>query len=160
MMRPTSPPGVGPLRAASAHAYAYWMSFIGNVLGTPGQMTGWTYDAISGTNNIPTRAIWMLGWVDITPQGYDPNVAATAIRDGNYDYGTNKVAWAASDTAHTLPNSLYLTAAAGLLRRRQQIYLAVGQSDRIAQVLTGCAGKCSGLPAKARYDAGTPFTQP
>ena len=97
------------MRAASAHAYAYWMSFIGNVLGTPGQMTGWTYDAISGTNNIPPRAIWMLGWMDITPQGYDPNVAATAIRDGNYDYVTNKVAWAATDTAHTLPNSLYLT---------------------------------------------------
>ena len=51
----------------------------------------------------------MLGWLDITPQGYDPNVAATAIRDGNYDYVTNKVAWAATDTAHTLPNSLYLT---------------------------------------------------
>jgi hypothetical protein len=27
----------GPLRAAAAHVYAYWFSFIGNVLGTPGR---------------------------------------------------------------------------------------------------------------------------
>src|SRR6516225_8805918 len=29
-----------PQRAAGAHAYAYWFSFIGNVLGTSGQMSG------------------------------------------------------------------------------------------------------------------------
>jgi hypothetical protein len=154
------PAGVGPLRAVSAHAYAYWMSFIGNVLGTSGQMTGWTYDAISGVNNIPTRAIWMLGWVDITPQGYDPKVAATAIRDGNYDYGTNKVAWAATDTAHTLPNSLYLTQQPAFFNTGSKYAWPWVVPTGSTQVLTGCGGKCSGLPAKARYDAGTPFTQP
>ena len=90
-----TPAGVGPLRAAAAHAYAYWFSFIGNVLGTPGRTSGWTYNCISSLNNIPSKCIWELGYMDITPQGYDPNVEATAIRDGNYDYVTNSVVWAA-----------------------------------------------------------------
>jgi hypothetical protein len=150
----------GPLRAASAHAYAYWFSFLGNVLGTPGQMTGWTYDGIGGPNRMPGRAIWMLGWMDISPQGYDPNVAATAIRDGNYDYVTNKVVWAASDTAHTLPNSLYLTAAPAFFSAGSGYPWPWVNPTGSPQVLSGCGGKCSGLPAKARYDAGTPFTQP
>ena len=33
----------GPLRPASAHAYAYWFNFIGNVLGVPGQMGNFIY---------------------------------------------------------------------------------------------------------------------
>jgi hypothetical protein len=40
---PNPPGGNGPLRAAATHTYTYWNSFIGNVLGTPGQMSGWTY---------------------------------------------------------------------------------------------------------------------
>ena len=52
-----TPAGVGPLRAAGAHAYAYWMSFVGNVFGTPGQMSGWTYNCISSLNNIPSKCI-------------------------------------------------------------------------------------------------------
>ncbi len=150
----------GPLRAGGAHAYAYWMSFIGNVLGTPGRMSGWTYNCIGSANNIPSKCIWELGYMDISPRGYDPHVAATAIRDGNYDYVTNSVVWAATDTAHSLPNSLYLT--------RKPAFFNAGSGygwpwvvpTESPQLLTGCGGKCSGLPAKARYDAGTPFTQP
>jgi len=149
-----------PLRAGSAHAYAYWLSFIGNVLGTPGHTSGWVYDAVGGTNNIPNEGIWMLGYMDIAPQGYDPHVAATAIRDGNYDYVTNSVAWAASDTAHTLPNSLYLTQTPAFFNAGSGYVWPWVVPTGSPQVLTGCSGKCSGLPAKARYDAGTPFTQP
>ena len=149
----------GPLRAASAHAYAYWFSFLGNVLGTPGQ-TGWVYDAIGGHNRMLGRGIWMLGWMDISPQGYDPNVAATAIRDGNYDYVTNKVAWAASDAAHTLPNSLYLTRKPDFFNAGSGYAWPWVSPTGSPPVLAGCGGKCSGLPAKARYDAGTPFREP
>lgn len=150
----------GPLRAASAHAYAYWFSFLGNVLGTRGQMTGWVYDAIGGRNRMPARGIWMLGWMDISPQGYDPNVAATAIRDGNFDYVTNKVAWAAADTAHTLPNSLYLPRKPDFFNAGSGYAWPWVDPAGSPPVLAGCGGKCSGLPARARYDAGTPFTQP
>jgi hypothetical protein len=150
----------GPLRAAGAHAYAYWMSYIGNVLGTPGQMSGWTQNCVSSANNIPSKCIWELGYMDIAPRGYDPHVAATAMLDGNYDHVTNSVVWTATDVAHTLPNSLYLA------REPAFFYAGSGYAwpwvvpTGSPQILTGCGGKCTGLPAKARYDAGTPFTQP
>jgi len=155
-----TPAGVGPLRAAGAHAYAYWMSYIGNVLGTPGLMSGWVYNAIGSLNNIPNQGIWMLGYMDITPQGYDPHVAATAFQDGNYDYVTNSVVWAATDNAHTLPNSLYLTQTPAFFNAGSGYAWPWVVPTGSPQILTGCGGKCSGLPAKARYDAGTPFAQP
>ena len=150
----------GPLRAGGAHAYGYWLSFIGNVLGTPGHMSGWVYDAIGALNHIPNRGIWMLGYMDIPPQGYDPSVAATAIRDGNYDYVTNSVVWSSTDTAHTLPNSLYLTQKPAFFNAGGGYPWPWVMPLGSPQILTGCGGKCSGLPAKARYDAGTPFDQP
>jgi hypothetical protein len=142
----------GPLRAAGAHAYAYWFSFIGNVLGTADAMTGWVYNAIGALNDIPNQGIWMLGWMDIEPQGYDPNVAATATLDGNFDYVTNAVTWAASDTAHTLPNSLYLT--------QKPAFFNAGSGYTWPWVNPTGSPQLYTLPAKARYNAGTPFTQP
>lgn len=141
----------GPLRAGGAHAFAYWFSFLGNVLGLPGHTSGLVYDGIGGTNSFPPNAIWMLGWVDISPQGYDPNVASTAIRDGNFDYLTNSVKWAASDTAHVLPNSLYLSSKPAFFTGGASTWPWVNPTGS-PQVFTN--------PAKARYDAGTPFTQP
>jgi hypothetical protein len=133
-----------PMRAAGAHAYAYWFSFIGNILGTPGQMSGWHYNCMSAKNSIPSACIWDLGWVDISPQGNDQNVAATAIQDGNYDFLTNSAVWSGSDTTHTLPNSLYLGAAPAFFGSKQWPW---------TDPLTGTVYT---LPAKARYDAGTP----
>ena len=150
----------GPLRSAGAHAYAYWFSWIGNVLGTSGHTSGLVYNGIGGTNSFPPNAIWMLGWVDISPQGYDPNVAALAIQDGNYDYLTNTVNWASTDTAHVLPNSLYLTGKPAFFNAGSGYAWPWVNPTGTSQVATGCGGACSGLPAKARFDAGTPFTQP
>jgi len=140
----------GPLRAAAAHAYAYWFSFIGNVLGMPGKMSGWVYDAIGGLKRFPPNGIWMLGYMDVSPQGYDPNVAATAIRDGNFDYLTNAIHWASNDTTHTLPDSLYLTKKPAFFSGHRWPWVDP----------TGSGQHLYTLPAKARYDAGTPFTQP
>jgi hypothetical protein len=90
----------GPKRAAGLMAYSYWMSFVGNVLGTPGQMAGWAYES-SGRK----PSIWVLGWETVP----DPKVSATTLRHGNFDYVTNTVKWDPSIDNHTLPNSLYLT---------------------------------------------------
>jgi hypothetical protein len=90
--------------------------------------------------------------MDITPQGYDPNVAATAIQDGNFDYLTNKINWATTDTAHTLPNSLYLT--------QEPAFFNAGKGYTWPWVNPTGSPQLYTLPAKARYDAGTPFTQP
>jgi hypothetical protein len=142
----------GPLRAAGAHAYAYWFSFVGNVLGTPGHTSGWVYDAIGGTNAFPPTGIWMLGYMDITPQGYDPNVATTAIRHGNFDYVTNGVKWDPTITNQTLPSSMY--------RTQKPAFFNTGSGYTWPWVDSVGATKTYTLPAKARYDAGTPFTQP
>jgi hypothetical protein len=142
----------GPLRAGGAHAYAYWFSFIGNVLGTQGKMAGWVYDGIGSINNFPPTAIWMLGYMDIVPQGYDSNVASTAIRHGNYDYVTNGVTWDPNISDQNLPDSMYLSSAPA--------FFSAGHGYTWPWVNPTGSAQLYTLPAKARYDAGTPFTQP
>jgi hypothetical protein len=134
----------GIQRAAGAHAYAYWFSFIGNVLGTPGKMNGWVYDATAGFNAFPPSGIWMLGWVDISPQGHDPNVETTAIRDGNYDFVTNSQRWETTPGGFAIPNSLYLTSKPAFFGSNPWPWT------------DPATGTIYTLPAKARFDAGTP----
>jgi len=134
-----------PRRAAAAHAFAYWHSFIGNVLGMAGKVGNWTYNCTGGRNQIPGNCIWDLGLVDIAPQGWDLQLAPLTIQDGNYDYLTNAIHWAANDTAHTLPDSLYLASKPAFF----------GGSCQWPWV-NPVTGTTAPLPAKARYDAGTP----
>jgi hypothetical protein len=123
------------------------MSFVGNVLGASGQMAGWVYEATSGK-----PAIWALGWDGAKPYPTDDRVAATTLRHGNFDYVTNTVKWNPSITSHTLPNSLYLT--------HKPAFFDAGRGYTWPWVDPLGATKLYTLPAKARYDAGTPFTQP
>lgn len=141
----------GPRRCAGATAYSYWMSFIGNVLGAPGQMRGWTYD-VTGAKGMGTPAIWLLGWDDGSPQPYDPATAATTIRHGNFDYLTNTVQWEQNIPDHELPASLYLS--------KKPEFFNAGSGYTWPWVDPVGTTKLYTLPAKARYDAGTPFVQP
>ena len=139
----------GPLRAAGAEVYSYWFSFIGNVLRTPGHTDGWSYNS-SLRNGTP--GIWFLGWEDIPPRLDDPKVASTALRDANFDYLTNTVVWDTEDTAHTVPNSLYLTT--------KPAFFNAGKGYTWPWVNPTGSPQLYALPAKVRYDAGTPFAQP
>jgi hypothetical protein len=144
----------GPLRTAAAHAYAYWFNFIGNVLGVPSQMNNFIYGDVSslGNGNWPSQ-IFMMGWNDLPNQVYDPTVISTADIDGNYDYLTNRLNWASTDTAHTLPNSLFLTQAPA--------FFSAGSGYTWPPVNPlGATTQFYTLPAYARYQAGTPFVQP
>ncbi len=141
----------GPRRCAGATAYSYWMSFIGNVLGAPGQMSGWTYD-VTGPGGMGTPAIWLLGWDDFSPQPYDAATAATTIRHGNFDYLTNTVQWEPNIPDHELPASLYLS--------KKPDFFNAGSGYTWPWVDPVGTTKLYTLPAKARYDAGTPFVQP
>jgi hypothetical protein len=136
----------GPLRAAGAMAYTYWMSWVGNVLGTPGHTSGWVYQ--SGFQSTP--GIWMLGWYDYSPYKVDAKVAATAYRDGNFDYLHNSVTWV--NGAHSLPNSLYLN--------QSPAFFSAGSGYTWPWVNPTGSPQLYKNPAKARYDAGTPFAQP
>lgn len=141
----------GPKRCVGSTAYSYWMSFIGNVLGASGQMSGWTYD-VTGPKGTATPAIWLLGWDDQSPQPYDPATAATTVRHGNFDYLTNSVHWDPSSADHALPDSLYLS--------KKPDFFNAGSGYTWPWVDPVGNTKLYTLPAKARYDAGTPFVQP
>ena len=139
----------GPLRAAGSMAYTYWFSWIGNALGAPGAMNGWAYET-TFTGGSP--GVWMLGWDDVSPYPTDAQVRDTALRHGNYDYVTNSVHWDPTITNQTLPNSLYLS--------QKPAFFSAGSGYTWPWVNPTGTPQLYTLPAKARYDAGTPFTQP
>ena len=138
----------GPRRCAGATYYSYWHTFVGNVLGAAGQMTGWVYQS----GDMDTPAIWMFGWDDWSPYPSDPKVAATVLRHGNFDYVTNAVNWDPSISNHTLPPSLYLA--------QKPAFFNAGSGYVWPWVDPTGTQKLYTLPAKARFDAGTPFVQP
>jgi hypothetical protein len=141
----------GPLRAAGVMGYTYWDAFIGDVLGISGDTTtanGWIYQS-SFTQG---PGIWLLGWNDQPPYNSDPNSTSWTYLDGNYDYLSNAVTWNPSDTEHTLPSSLYLSAAPA--------FFSAGSGYTWPPVNPLGSPQFYTLPAKARYNAGTPFIQP
>lgn len=138
-----------PKRAVGLMAYSYWMSFAGNVLGAEGEMGGWQYET-TFTSEKP--GIWMLGWEGTPPYPIDAQVAATTLRHGNFDYLTNTVIWSPAIKARTLPNSLYL--------KGKPTFFDTGRGYEWPWVRPLDEIKLLSLPAKARFEAGTPFKQP
>jgi hypothetical protein len=135
------------IRAVGLAYGSWWDSFVGNVLGTPA-MTGWTYEdpAMAGNNaNWGDDEIWKLGYDPERWQMYaDPMTLSTVIRDGNYDYATSSVHWHNTPGGFTIPDSLYLKSKPAFFGSNPWPWV-----DPLA-------GKTYVLPAKARYDAGTP----
>jgi hypothetical protein len=107
--------GNGPQRTGATNTYSYWFSFIGNVLGASGQMSGWVYQG--DLTNGP--AVWAPGWGESDSKGTwhtDPQVINSTfpghlIRAGNWDWLTSSQRWDTGITPVTLPNSFYLTSA-------------------------------------------------
>ena len=155
-----NPPG--PLRAAGPMGYNYWFAYLGNVLGTSGESTaanGWTY---SGDFTAPR--IFMLGW-DGGNGGQDPNLdgktGSYILINGNYDYLNDTVTWQGSPL--TFPDSFYLAAKPAFFAAGSGYpwpWVTPTGTKQIQAGPTGCGGTCSGLPAQARWQAGTPFAQP
>lgn len=120
------------------------MSFIGNVLGTAGQMSGWVGDA-GLTFGGATGYIWKLGYDPVNfNQEADPSVTGTVVREGNYDYVNNAVQW--SGSALTIPSSYFLTVKPSFFQSCGWPWV---ESDGATKTLT--------LPARARYLSGTPL---
>jgi hypothetical protein len=143
-------PRNGPQRTAATQAYGYWFSFIGNVLGASGQMSRYVYQG--DLTNSP--AIWAPGWGDAGPGGgwhVDPQVTNPAfpgriIRDGNWDWLTRSQKW--DDTPFPIPNSLYRSSKPAFFGSNPWPWV----NPTTGTVIT--------LPAKARFDAGTPNAAP
>lgn len=139
--------GGGPHRCIGGMVYTYWLSAIGNVCGVPGVTTaanGWVYSRPLGFGKMPDNSILGLGWEATAPQGVDPDVATNAIINGNWDFLQNQQTWD-SGGPKTLPDSFYLTQAPPYFHGLTWPWVDPS------------TGKTYTLPAKARYDAGTPI---
>jgi len=147
--------GNGSTRAAGVTGTTYYMSYVGNVLGAQGQMTGWAYESASGPGG--SAGIWKMGWDDWSPYPRDPMSTSTTIRDGNFDYLTNQVHWhglggsgpsngLTPPAVSLLPNSMYLSAKPWFFSGYTWPWVDATGTTKVYT-----------LPAKARYDAGTPF---
>ncbi|GLH79958.1 hypothetical protein SSBR45G_48670 [Bradyrhizobium sp. SSBR45G] len=141
------------LRTVGLAYGSWWDSFVGNVLGRPGRMSGWAYDDPSMQANMARWGqgavgdIWMLGY---DPERWtmapDPKTLATVIRGGNFDYLSNQVIWTRGLPMQSLPASLYLRAKPGFFGHHPWPWV-----DPTGDI------KLHLLPAKDRFDAGTPF---
>lgn len=169
-------PGENYSRGVSVAMENYWHTFVGNVIGTPGKMSGWTYHT-PGTG----EAIWGEGGAGgdtaTDAEMWSQQTAASAcvsstgdqcpmIRLSNYDYVTNSLA---DPSNPTIPNSFYLSSAPAFFSSgsgytwpwvNSQGSTKVQSGPTTSGCKTNVDGPCSGLPAKARMDNGTPFTQP
>jgi hypothetical protein len=156
--------GTAPHRAASTMRWDYWMAFVGNVLGEPGVTTtgnGWSYAQYTESNN----NIWMLGWSGgECPGCSDENLNGTNgsyyFRHGNYDYLNNSIVDWQAGYSRTLPNSFYLSAAPAFFSSGTCTYPWPWVTPTSGTQIQTNSCRGSGLPAKARWDAGTPFVQP
>jgi hypothetical protein len=158
----------GPLRSIGMMAWDYGQAFVGNVLGKSGVTTAGNGWAQFRSNFQAGYAINLLGWNNVTASVTDPNLDGTVSPrfiwlDGNYDYLSNSVTWVSG--AHTLPNSLYLPSSGasapsffgpGASCTYPWPWVTPTSGTQIQS--NSCSG--SGLPAKARFDAGTYFVQP
>jgi len=153
-----------PIHGGGASAYNYWHAYIGNVLGASGHSTtanGWIYQSTSATD-VDEYDIWEVG-DDADTVLNDPNIRVNGylFRHGNYDYVTAGIVWDPGTPDHSLPPSFYLTSApsffsAGASCTYPWPWVTPTGSSQLQP--NSCSG--SGLPAKARWDAGTPFVQP
>ena len=129
-------PGQVNGRATGLMFGSWWHSFIGNVLGESGKMTGWLYDEwISATGHIFKLGYAPSHW----EQAQDPKVLSTVLRDGNWDYLTNTVKW--DRPAQALPNSLYLAAKPAFFGSRTWPWVDATGTTKLGI-----------LPARERYE--------
>jgi hypothetical protein len=150
-------------RTAGVSSWAKSFSFIGNVLGRKGQMSGWNYtdpmmgcdvngnNCVGGVNGSwGGPNVWQIGY-DATnqwTQSAEQGALTTVIRDGNYDFLTNSQRWHNTPGGFTMPNSMYLTSVPAFFGSNTWPWT------------NPATGTIYTLPAKARYDAGTPNAVP
>lgn len=116
-----------------------YLNVVGSVLGTPGKSN--RYEVLPGQpyDDWSDNVIWALG---IGSGVDDPEVAATLLRHGNFDYVTNSVIWDAAIPNHELPASLYLSEKPSWWCQ-ETLWPAIGPD---------VAGYVNDIPAKRRFE--------
>ena len=162
----TTDPNNGPEITAGTWLYQYWMAYVGNVLGTSGQTTtgkGWIYELTANWDSGNIYAIWTDGWNPLSGTDKpDKNLIGTGMyqfRHGNYDYVNGAIHDWANGYSHSLPNSLYLTSKPAFFSGTCTYPWPWITPTSSPYVQTNSCS-VTGLPAFARWNAGTPFVQP
>ena len=134
----------GNLRAVGMDGWTHYHAYIGNVL-NGGSVYQTTPTSQGG------RPIYQLGNLSGNCGCWDNGYSAAHVyRDGNWDNVNNAVVWA--NGARTIPASLYLTS--------KPAFFGNYVWPWVDPTASSASGRVGTLPAKARYDAGTPFAQP
>jgi outer membrane biosynthesis protein TonB len=160
----------------SIDRYNRYFTLIGNVLGTPQissswpgytpTATNWVYETTINDYTYLQPVIYRLGYPNIGNNGYstisdasgsygslDPDVEATLIRGGNFDYATKSAIWQSNAPTNpstylpqqALPASLYLAS--------KPSWFGKVPFPPIGPDVSGHANK---IPAQIRYEGGTP----
>lgn len=167
------PNAPGPLRAGGPMAFGYWLGFVANVLGQSGMQScsvgPFIYNGTLGSSQT-NPAIWISGWTGgewntlLDANLKVANSSSFIFRNGNFDYVNNSIFDNAAGYAHTFPNSLYLASSGASppswwpSGSTTYPFPWIDSTSGTPVKSNSLAG--SGLPAKARADAGTPFNQP
>jgi hypothetical protein len=160
-----------PRMAASVHAHCWRHNFVGNVLGKRGQQlivvnrgdyqraqTSWAYERIDQWPPDGEVPMWIIGQEQDTNAGpeqswsFVPTTYQTMLREGNFDWYTQKQRWHGiggsgptdTSTPKRIPNSLYLRSKPAFFGSHPWPWVHPS------------TGATYVLPAKARFDAGTP----
>ena len=162
----------GLLRATGPMGWNYWFAFAGNVLGTSSQTTtgnGWVYQSPGCNLGTPSgqtnKSIWCSGWTGAGNTQNDPNLDGVnspqlIFKNGDYDYVNAGIVDNASGYSQSFPSSFYTATEPAAFTAGTCTYswpwITPSSGTKIQS--NGCSG--SGLPALARWNAGTPFVQP
>lgn len=151
-------PAVGPYFPVMVTKWAFWMSFVGNVLSSAANSVVTAYESL--TASATYGCAWVIGCNFGSGETADDGgvALATILRDGNFDYVTDQVHWhgiggtgsgngLTPPTSSTLPDSLYLSSKPAFFGA-----IAWPWVDG-SNAVTPLPGT---LPARTRYDAGTP----
>ena len=160
----------GPRAAVRVSAHDWSFSYLWNVIGQSGDPSGhmhgnggWKYDNSDDLTWVAT--LWYADyWIGNGGGNHwndppDATVTASCLRDGNYDYGSGYLHYHAlgnyGDTTGAtfrtppadvdVPNSLYLPSKPAFMGSRQWPWVTPEGGTKLYT-----------LPAKARFDAGTP----
>jgi hypothetical protein len=154
-----------PRFAVGIHAHCWRYNFVGNVLGKQGQklivintrtyqaaQTYWLYEQLDWLSQGGEVPMWYIGAEqDPGAWNFQPTTYQTVLREGNFDWFTQKQRWHGiggrgptdTSTPKPIPNSLYLSSKPKFFGSNPWPW--VDPSTGTTYV----------LPAKARFDAGT-----
>jgi hypothetical protein len=155
--------------AVDVQAHSFNTNFVGNILGMPNQQllsynsnscfdsaeVGFAFEDLDNSITVNDVIMWHMGdYQNTTGWVWDSTTYQTQLRQGNWDWYTKTESWLGLGgtqatplgSAQTIPDSMYLTSKPAFFGSNPWPWIDPS------------TGTAYTLPAKARFDAGTPNT--